>query len=68
MIATDKEKVTVYLDPAVNTDLRVLTAKHRGSTLSSITQDMIEHCKGNHQFLDEIKAKYSSKKEEEYDI
>jgi hypothetical protein len=64
---TDKVKLTLSLDSDTDTALRVLSAKHRGSNLSSIVEDMFEHCKGNKAFLSKIEAKYSPKKEEEID-
>lgn len=67
-VATDKAKVTVYLEFETHRDLRVMSAKHLGSTLSSITEDMIEHCSSNKAFLAKISAKYSPKKEEDCEI
>jgi hypothetical protein len=58
MQATDKSKITVYVDSALDEKLRVISARHRGSTLSNITEDCLRYCLDNRAFLDKLKAKH----------
>jgi hypothetical protein len=64
MQATDKAKTTAYIDSALDEKLRILSARHRGSTLSSIVEDCLRHCLDNRAFLDKLKAKHE--KEPQY--
>ena len=59
MLATDKSRVTVHLDPTVDEKLRLFGVRHR-KNLSEIVEAMIHHCADNPQFIKKI----SPKKEE----
>jgi len=63
MLATDKSRVTVHLDPSVDEKLRIFGVRHR-KNLSEITEAALLHCLDNPHFI----KKLSLKKEEEYDI
>jgi len=56
MLATDKARIMVYLDPSTDEKLRSLAFKHRKTTnISALTEAMILHCLGNRKFLDSLK-------------
>jgi hypothetical protein len=62
MLATEKAKVTVYIDLVVEDKLRIFSAKHRINNLSLITEAALLHCLDNRHFIEKL-----TKKEEEID-
>jgi hypothetical protein len=58
MQTNDRVKTQVTLDSDIDQKLRVISARHRGSTLSSIVEDCLRHCLDNRAFLDKLKAKH----------
>lgn len=62
MLATDKARIMVYLDPSTDEKLRTLVFKHRKThNISALTEAMILHCLSDRKFLNSLK------KEEEID-
>lgn len=57
MIATDKAKVTIYIDSSVDEKLRVFSARHRINNLSLITQAALLHCLDDHHFIEKLTKK-----------
>ncbi|CAN1211896.1 hypothetical protein TUMEXPCC7403_16950 [Tumidithrix helvetica PCC 7403] len=65
MYSTDtKSRLNITIDSGIDEQLRVLSARHRGSTLSSIVEDALRHCLENRHFLERLKAKHE--KEPQY--
>lgn len=56
MIATDKARLTAYIDPSTDKKLRVFCAEH-GKTLSESAEAMILHCLENPHFIEQMTKK-----------
>jgi|NOAtaT_6_FD_contig_123_591_length_453_multi_10_in_0_out_0_1 hypothetical protein len=61
MLATDKSRLTVHLDPNVDEKVRIFGVKHR-KNLSEIVEASLLHCLDNRHFIEKL-----TKKEEEID-
>jgi hypothetical protein len=59
MLATDKSRLTVHLDPTVDEKVRIFGVKHR-KNLSEIVEAALLHCLDNRHFIEKL-----TKKEEE---
>lgn len=57
MLATDKAKVTVYIDSTVENKLRIFSAQHRINNLSLITEAALLHCLDDHHFIEKLTKK-----------
>jgi hypothetical protein len=62
MLATEKAKVTVYIESSVEDKLRNFSVKHRINNLSAITEAALLHCLDNRHFIEKL-----TKKEEAID-
>jgi hypothetical protein len=62
MLATDKAKITFYLDPSVEKKLRVFSVEHDINNLSLIVEATLKHCLTDRHFIEKL-----TKKEEEID-
>lgn len=56
MIATDKARLTVHLDPNVDEMLRIFCVKHR-KQLSGVTEAALLHSLEDHHFLEKLTKK-----------
>jgi hypothetical protein len=58
MLATDKERLTVYVAPKTDERLRLLALKHRKTlNVSTIVEAMIIHCLDNRHFIEKLTTK-----------
>ena len=56
MLATDKARIMVYLDPNTDEKLREVVFKHRKTVnISTLAEAMILHCLSDKKFLNSLK-------------
>ena len=56
MLATDKSRVTVHLNPTVDEKLRLFGVRHR-KNLSEIVEAALLHCLDNRHFIEKLTPK-----------
>ena len=60
MLASEKAKVTIYIDPAIEKELRLFSVHHDINNLSLIAEAALSHCLADHHFIQKLTKKESA--------